>query len=150
MSVHSFVDLAQSCTQAIIQAHKASEEQHLNILERFFDQDGENRIAKTVTMKVPSQRGGETGDTSIEVPLISLVPFNSLTISEVELEFLASMASIDAKESDTPGDIKLNVGGGGGILGTKKNNVKVKIKMRGTNPPEGVIRVNDNIVKRIP
>lgn len=149
MSIHSFEELTQSCTQAVIQAHKASEEQHLSILERFFDMDGDQRVPKMVAMKVSRQQGADATDTTIEVPLISLVPFNSLMISDVEIEFHASLASVSPSEAGKPGDIQLNVGGSG-VLGSRKNNVRVSIKMRGTNPPEGLVRVNDNIIKRIP
>jgi len=115
----------------------------------------------------------------IEVPLISLASLGSMKIKELRVEFDARLSSLDTDEDDSK-DPKPASGekpaspskkrGQGFKLGQGRNRrrlamdfkkgadadegestkARISITFVGTDPPEGVVRLNDRILKMIP
>lgn len=155
MADHAFGDLIEAITNAVVQAREATERQHFKLIDYYFEQkeqgDGNDLVAKTVQIYVPSMEIDGEKHEPVEVPLITLVPMNSLKIDEVSVEFDAHLGGIDQSETQEKkhgAQMALAMGGGRKIGG--KNNVKVKVTMKGGDPPEGVVRINDRILKLIP
>ena len=148
MAINNLDDLIEGITNAVVHAQQLTEQQHFDIIKRFFTLEQGSWVAKTAKVLVPSlESNGQTG-VQVDVPLVTLVPLNSLTISEINVEFEASLSAIGS-DKDKKKRMQMEVGGQG-MFGAKKNNVKVNIKIKGTTPPEGLVKLNDHVLKHIP
>ncbi|WNC69963.1 DUF2589 domain-containing protein [Thalassotalea nanhaiensis] len=173
MATKSLDDLVEAITGAVVHARELLEAQHVDVMHRFFkDSNGDGKLeALTQTIQIPNTHTESKDDyVEVEVPLFSLVPLNSLKLDEVEIAFDANISSLeDSDKSLAPGLFGLlksrNVKedesrgrrkrmhldmAGNGLLGNKKNNTNIKITLKGTDPPEGLIRVNNHVLKQIP
>ena len=167
MATRSFDDLVEAITGAVIHARELLEAQHLDTINRYFkDSNGDGKLeALTQTVQIPNAHTDKKDDfLEVEIPIFSLVPLNSLKLKEVEIEFDAYLSSLE--EDDMPSaalksltEDKKTVTkrkqmhmemSGNGYLGSKKNNAKIRITMQGTEPPEGLIRINNHVLKQIP
>lgn len=176
--MHDFDDLVEAISAAFLKAHKISLAQHVELLRDWFDArpDG-TQVARTVKVVIPDLDGDDEAELEIDVPYISLLPVNSLVIDGIELEFKAFMSDFNADKDDTSGaenaapqaggNAEPTVGAtgdappkkagrvkmelmGAGARGKDLSNVSVKITMKGQEPPEGLVKINDNILKHIP
>ena len=94
---------------------------------------------------------------------------SSIRISNLKFEFEARLSAIGngqsktkekrkalkegdnaAQGADEESDADIMLDLGGGFFGRKKSTVKVTIEFEGTDPPEGLVRFNDSILKRVP
>ncbi|KJZ04636.1 MULTISPECIES: DUF2589 domain-containing protein [Pseudoalteromonas] len=154
MASHSFDDLVQAIGNAVIAVRNKLETQHLSTLARYFRQTDSGALeAVTKTVKIPSAEEPNSF-TEINVPLLNLVPTNSLKLKEVTVEFDAYISSLESDPNDKSGkketkQLQMTTLSGGGI-GSKKNNAKIKITLEGQDPPEGLIKINEHILKQIP
>jgi len=147
MAIHSFDDLIAAITNAVTGAKRLAEEQHLHTLQRFFKQDGDKWVAHTRKVQVPSHEAGDEAFTIVDVPLFTLVPLSSLNLHEVEVEFKAFLSSVDKGEKQQRMQLELT---GDGMIGKRRTNITVRVSLKGGDPPEGLVRINDNILKQIP
>jgi len=204
---HDLAELTEAITEAFSHASQMLEEQHIALLERFFDVVKDDKghssfRAKMVTIRVPHADGEEHPDADtmghipVLVPLISLVPLNSLKLDELEVEFEAMIDEVVDHEHDkkpdhsafsflrrlkhrtpsgaptsaampvdTPDPEPLREAHaesvatgsrigvrmlGAGKRGKDGSNVKITIRVKGGDPPEGLVRVNDQILKQVP
>ena len=148
MALHGFDELVEALAGALVSARDMVERQHLRTIQNYFTKSGDKLVAETTTIHVPDLDSNE--EIEVKVPLFSLLPQSSLTIDEVTVEFDAYLSSLSDKASPRgykPMQMEL---GGHGMMGKNKNNVKVSVKVKGTDPPEGLIKLNDNILKSIP
>jgi hypothetical protein len=164
MAVYDLDGLVMALLGAVHKAQQAAQDQHVELANRYFvaGQDG-NLVAKSVKVSLPSMaRPGETE--VVEVPLITLIPISSMMIKEVEFQFNTYIAEISSgtgelvdsgqKNVEMPGgkvggeSVKIGLGGGWNLA--RKNRMKVSVKIQATDPPEGVMRVNDRILKQLP
>jgi len=164
MAVYDLDGLVKSLLGAVHQAQQAAQDQHVDLANRYFvaGRDG-NLVPKTVKVSLPSlARPGETD--VVDVPLITLIPISSMMIKEVEFQFKAYIAEVSAateapgiekkRNVEMPGGemdgAKVKIGLGSGWNVARRNMMKVSVKIQATDPPEGVMRVNDRIVKQLP
>ena len=147
----SFLDhLTKGLYDAVVQAQSLAENQHIEALNKYFDKDG-----KPVCMdiKVPK----EDGEQEINVPLVTLSPQSSIKIKELTMELKVKMGSFGKRKSRLGGGIfcKEDAGAisadlGASILPKRNQYANLKITFEGTDPPEGVVRLNNNMLKQIP
>ncbi len=116
----------------------------------------------------------------IAVPLISLASLGAIRIKELRVEFEARLSSLDTVEVPAapvlapgagPRLSSVPKGGGGGLFGqmlrggprrnmafdfkkgaddSTSTVAKISIVFEGTSPPEGIVRLNDQVLKSIP
>jgi hypothetical protein len=147
----SFLDhLTKGLYDAVVQAQVLAENQHIESLGKFFDKDGN---PECMVIKLPDSKG-EIQD--ISVPLVTLAPQNSIKIKELTMELKVKLGKFGKRKGKLGGGIFKN-GDAGAIsadLGCsilpKNNYANLKITFEGTEPPEGVVRLNNNIIKQIP
>jgi hypothetical protein len=109
----NFLDhLTKGLYDAVVQAQALAENQHIEALSKYINEDGTPKCMKMVI-------NGE----DINVPLITLAPQSS--------------GAIDA-------DL------GSSILPTRNNYANLTITFEGSEPPEGLVRLNNNLIKQIP
>ena len=137
-----FDDLISAIQEAVVQAHQTSENQHLRLMDRFFEQDsGQPQTLKLILPYIDPAKN-EVKYREVEIPKICLVPFNSIRIKDIEVS--AEVELQDIKPARGLKRISARLGG------RKANKAKVKVRVEGGDPPEALMKLNDTLVKILP
>ena len=148
----SFLDhLTKGLFDAVVQAQALAENQHIEALKKFFDKDGKPLC---MDIKIPNNEGKEM---NVNVPLATLAPQSSINIKELTMELKVKMGSFGKRKSRLGGGIfckedagAINADLGASILPKRNQYANLKITFEGTDPPEGLVRLNNNLIKQIP
>ena len=148
----SFLDhLTKGLYDAVVQAQSLAENQHIEALNKFFDKDG-NPLC--LDIKIPDDKGQNQ---VVSVPLATLAPQSSIRIKELSMEMKVKMGSFGKRKSRLGGGIfckedagAINADLGASILPKRNQYATLKITFEGTDPPEGLVRLNNNLIKQIP
>ena len=143
----NFLDhLTKGLYDAVVQAQALAENQHIEALSKYVNKDGTPKCMKMVL-------NGET----INVPLATLAPQSSIKIKELTMDLKVRLNNFGKRKSKKGGGIfcKEDAGAigadlGASILPSRNNYANLKITFEGTDPPEGVVRLNNNLIKQIP
>ena len=138
--------LTKGLYDAVVQAQALAENQHIEALRKYINDDGTPKCMRMVI-------NGE----NVMVPLVTLAPQNSIKIKELTMDLKVKLNNFGKRESKGGGGIfrKKDAGAvgvdlGSSILPSKNNYANLKITFEGTDPPEGVVRLNNNLIKQIP
>ena len=167
----SFSDLIGSIQDAFFAVNELSEQQHLEMLSKYFDKD---KKPKTLEVDYPYfDESGEIAYTSLEIPLLCLVPISSLKINEVDIDFKVKLSGkIKLKEEgrrktflEKRDDENLVCAGNGSTDDEARNGLgfvpeyrkskdgnyaNISLKFRAGEAPEGLIRIRDELIKILP
>ena len=143
----NFLDhLTKGLYDAVVQAQALAENQHIEALGKYVNEDGTPKCMKMVI-------SGET----INVPLATLAPQSSIKIKELSMELKVKMGSFGKRKSRLGGGIfckedagAINADLGASILPKRNQYATLKITFEGADPPEGLVRLNNNLIKQIP
>ena len=143
----SFLDhLTKGLYDAVVQAQSLAENQHIEALSKYVNEDGTPKCMRMVI-------NGE----NVMVALATLAPQSSIKIKELTMELKVRLNNFGKRESRCGGGIFKNKDAGavsadlGASIFPKKNNyANLKITFEGSDPPEGVVRLNNNLIKQIP
>ena len=143
----NFLDhLTKGLYDAVVQAQSLAENQHIEALSKYVNEDG---TPKCMRMFI----NGE----NVMIPLATLAPQNSIKIKELTMDLKVRLNNFGKRESKKGGGIfrKRDAGAvsidlGCSVLPMKNNYANLKITFEGTAPPEGVVRLNNNLIKQIP
>ena len=143
----NFLDhLTKGLYDAVVQAQSLAENQHIEALSKYVNEDG---TPKCMRMFI----NGE----NVMIPLATLAPQNSIKIKELTMDLKVRLNNFGKRESKKGGGIfrKRDAGAvsidlGCSVLPMKNNYAYLKITFEGTDPPEGVVRLNNNLIKQIP
>tara|TARA_R100000664_G_scaffold10884_1_gene17857 strand:+ start:2901 stop:3353 length:453 start_codon:yes stop_codon:yes gene_type:complete len=143
----NFLDhLTKSLSDAVVQANALAENQHIESLSKFRNEDGTPKEMKWVI-------NGE----DVNVPLQTLAPQNSIQMSEVKMKLKVKLNNFGKRKSRLGGGIfkKEDAGAigadlGASILPCRNNYADLEITFKSTDPPEGLVRLNNNLIKQIP
>lgn len=166
----SFSDLIGSIQEAFLAVNELSEQQHLEMLAKYFDEE-----EKPKTMKVNYPYFDESGEIEykeLEIPLLCLVPISSLKINEVDIDFKVKLSGkIKLKEEDrrktylekrdkdlfcVNNEPPEDKGGQGlGFVPEYRKSkdgsyADISLKFRAEEAPEGLIRIRDELIKILP
>ena len=140
-------DIFQGIYSSVVEAQNTIEQHYLGeITEDYFEEDG---TPKMVVVKLPSQDGKLQ---EVHIPAITLVPHSGIAIDEVSVEMKVKLSnSEDEKDSKGQKQGKLrkiitdfsNREGG-------KELATISVKFKGKEPPEGLARIKDSLIKFIP
>ena len=143
---HFLDHLTKGLYDAVVQAQALAENQHIEALSKYVDEDGNPKCMKFVI---------EGKD--VQVPLATLAPQSSIKIKELTMDLKVKLNNFGKRESRSGGGIfrrrdagAVSVDLGASILPSKNNYANLKITFEGTDPPEGVVRLNNNLLKEIP
>ena len=138
--------LTKGLYDAVVQAQALAENQHIEALGKYVNEDGTPKCMRMVI-------NGE----NVMVPLMTLAPQSSIKIKELTMDLKVRLNNFGKRESKRGGGIfrKKDAGAvtadlGSSILPSRNNYANLKITFEGTNPPEGVVRLNNNLIKQIP
>ena len=148
----SFLDhLTKGLYDAVVQAQALAENQHIEALGKFFDKKGKPLC---MDIKIPGSNGEQQ---TINVPLVTLSPQSSIKIKELSMEMKVKMGSFGKRKSRKGGGIFCKEDEGANnadlvasILPKRNQYATLKITFEGTDPPEGLVRLNNNLIKQIP
>ena len=140
-------DIFQSIYSSVVEAQNTIEQHYLGeITEDYFEEDG---TPKMVVVKLPSQDGKLQ---EVHIPAITLVPHSGIAIDEVSVEMKVKLSSgEDEKERKGNKQGKLRK-----IITDFSNRdvgkelATISVKFKGKDPPEGLARIKDNLIKFIP
>ena len=149
--------LFQAIHRAVVKATKVAQDASLRSLQKDYfteihDESGNptGRLKpKVMSMVLPHQEGGEIVNTKFEVPLLALVKHQSMTIDTLEMDFEVELHGLDALQTDDQDEEVLSASTSGGTF-SRKTIAKVKMQFKGEEPPEGVMRLNDKVLKIFP
>ena len=133
--------LVESIYNSVVFAQRKVETEHLKrVMSTYFDDDGN---ALTFRVNLPNN-DGEIEPT--DIPLITLAPNSHLSISELEMELNVDLGQFSDEENNEKKKLSAKVSG----TRNQENLAKIKIKMNGSDPPEGLARINDQLIKILP
>ena len=143
----SYLDhLTKGLYDAVVQAQALAENQHIEALSKYVNEDGTPECMKMVI-------NGE----DVNIPLITLAPQSSIKIKELKMKLKVRLSNFGKRKCKAGGGIfrKKDTGAisadlGASILPTRNNYAELEITFEGTDPPEGVVRLNNNLIKQIP
>jgi len=143
----NFLDhLTKGLYDAVVQAQSLAENQHIEALSKYINKDG---TPKCMKMKINGEK--------VNVPLATLAPQSSIRIKELTMELKVRLTNYGKRKSRCGGGIfskedagAVGVDLGSSILPRKNHYANLKITFEGTDPPEGVVRLNNNLIKQIP
>lgn len=172
----NFDDLVQAIQDAFIKVNNMSEAQHLQKISAYFDDE---HNAKVFAVNYPSfDENGVVVYKELNVPQICLLPMSSLKLDEVEVDFKVRLyGGVKIKKGKEAADLSGNVekenhyiGGhklqtqhrlpenntflgyfpqGGGRKSQDENYANIKLKFVSDEPPEGLMRIQDQFTKII-
>ena len=143
----NFLDhLTKGLYDAVVQAQALAENQHIEALGKYVNEDG---TPKCLEMVINGEK--------VNIPLATLAPQSSIKIKELTMELKVRLNKFGKRKSRCGGGIfsKEDAGAigadlGASILPTRNNYANLKITFEGTDPPEGLVRLNNNLIKQIP
>lgn len=164
MADHSLDDIVHSIQSAVIAATDIAERHELDSItnEEFWEQKTDDSgeplndehgrpiyVPRMVVMEIPTWEDGLLVHKKIPVPLQSLTTGQSLRVDTLEVEMSVEISGLTGDKrtgklmvrpcANTPSWFK------------KQNNAaKVKLIFKGSEPPEGYARIDDQLIKLIP
>ncbi len=171
-------ELLRSMHNAVLEAQKLTEQQHVRQLNNYFIWPNEDKQitkvedlregkGKAITweIEVPSTHpNAEEGDTmTLKVPVMSLIPPTSIKIKNMVVNFKVSLKGfeherklkrtqkfVEGDPSEHKGPLSIDLGGiDGGFFNKKSILANVKIEFESGEPAESFLRINDHLVKSI-
>jgi hypothetical protein len=138
-------NLLEGIQGAIIGAQDLMQKQHTDEMKKLFYKNGKPKVQK---VKMPYlNTNNEIEYRNIDVPLMALTPPSALKISKLNVKFEAKLHGIgppEGKPAEKSG-MKLSLGG----MFNRGTTVQCEIQFEGTEPPEGWMLINDELVKVI-
>ena len=102
-----------------------------------------------VVMEIPTWEDGVLVHKTVPVPLQSLTTGQSLRVDTLEVEMSVEISGLTADKKK--GKLMVRPCGNTPSWFKKQNNAaKVKLIFRGSEPPEGYARIDDQLIKLIP
>ena len=164
MSEHSLDDIVHSIQSAVMAATDIAERHELDSImnQEFWEiktdaageplNDEHGRpiyVPRMVVMEIPSWEDGELVQRRVPVPLQSLTTGQSLQVDTLEVEMAVEISGLTAdkkcgKLMVRPCPHKSS------WFQKERNTAKLKLTFRGTEPPEGYARIDDQLVKLLP
>ncbi len=150
--------LFQSIHRAVMKATRVAQAASLNSLQKDYfepvlDDEGNSTgvlTPKIMKMVLPHQEGAEIKQATFEVPMMALVKHQSMTIDTLEMEFEVELHGLEDLPSDDDEGAVLSASTSGGAFSSRKTIAKVHMTFKGEDPPEGVMRLNDKVLKTFP
>ena len=142
----------QGIYKSIVEAQNTIEQHYVGeVKEDYFDKNGKPYM---IPVQLPNGDNGELK--TINVPVITLVPHNGMSIKEVEIEMEVALSQGESEEINKSKTTKKKPSKIHKFLTdlsrrTKgRDMAKIKVKFNGQDAPEGLARIKDSLIKIIP
>ena len=144
--MNSLDDLLKGVYGAVIDAQNLVEQHYIREINKdFFNEDGS---PKTIMVQLP----GPSGDLQkYPLPVATLVPNNFLAIDKLKIKTTVCITPHDDDDTKSGGSrIKRFFTDFGSKRSEGNEPTTVEISFKGGNPPEGLARVKDKLIKLLP
>ena len=148
----SLDNVFQGIYKSIVEAQNTIEQHYVGeVKEDYFDKKGNPYM---IPIQLPKGENGEMK--TINIPVITLVPHNGMAIKEVEIEMEVALSQGDAEKINQSKATKKKPSMIHKFItdlsrrNTSRKMAKIKVKFNGQDPPEGLARIKDSLVKIIP
>ena len=164
MPDHSLDDIVHSIQSAVIAATDIAERHELDSItsEEFWerkvdangepvtDDDGRHIYApRMVVMEIPTWEDGVLVQKRVPVPLQSLTTGQSLRVDTLEVEMSVEISGLTADKKK--GKLMVRPCSNAPSWFKKENNAaKLKLILKGSEPPESYARIDDQLIKLLP
>ena len=136
----TFNQLVKSLYRSTVLAQtKVEQLNYQNFLKNYFDEDGKPHF---FTLKLPSNDEDGSHTVDVDVPLLTLAHSTHLNIKELEIEFEVELGHFEDIEDD---EISAKVSSVNG-----KKMAKITLKLDAADPPEGIARIRQELIKILP
>ena len=142
----------QGIYKSIVEAQNTIEQHYVGeVKEDYFDKNGKPYM---IPVQLPNGDNGELK--TVNIPLITLVPHNGMSIKEVEIEMEVALSQGESEEINKSKTTKKKPSKIHKFLTdlsrrTKgRDMAKIKVKFNGQDAPEGLARIKDSLIKIIP
>ena len=149
---NSLDNVFQGIYKSIVEAQNTIEQHYAGeVREDYFDKDGNPYM---LPVKLPNGKDGEMKVTNI--PLFTIVPHNGMALKEVEIEMQIALTPGESQKVNKSEAIKKKPSRIRSFFTDLSNRnkgnemAKIKVKFNGQDPPEGLARIKDSLVKIIP
>ena len=149
---NSLDSVFQGIYKSIVEAQNTIEQHYVGeVKEDYFDKNGKPYM---IPVQLPNGDYGELK--TINIPLITLVPHNGMSIKEVEIEMEVALSQGESEEINKSKTTKKKPSKIHKFLTdlsrrTKgRDMAKIKVKFNGQDAPEGLARIKDSLIKIIP
>ena len=140
-------EIFQGIYSSVVEAQNAIEQHYIGeVTEDYFEADGH---PKMIVIKLPG-KDGQLRD--VHIPAITLVPHYGLAISEVSVKMKVKLSSSEddkERKGNKQGRIRKIITDFSNREGGKEL-ATISVKFKGKDPPEGLARIKDNLIKFIP
>ena len=146
-------ELVGGIQDAVVSAQRMAEKQHIEMIDLYFDDDTGEPL--TMDLVIPSTHPDRATE-ELKVPLICLTPLSSIKIDTLKMKLKVGLGkSMHGATTGIGGQIQQ-----AGTLQAPPMSVdmnetnpdrmaEVEITFKGSEPPEGLMKINDNLVKVI-
>tara|TARA_R110000744_G_C19298842_1_gene555514 strand:- start:773 stop:1264 length:492 start_codon:yes stop_codon:yes gene_type:complete len=163
MAEHSLDDIVHSIQSAVLAATDIAERHELDsIMKQEFwelkvaddgepikDENGRDVYSpKMVTMEIPVWVEGELVKKNIPVPLQSLTTGQSLRVDKLEVEMSVEISGLETDKKK--GKLMVRPCANTSWFKKESNTAKLKLIFKGSAPPEGYARIDDQLIKLLP
>jgi hypothetical protein len=133
--------LLEGIQVAIIGAQNLMQEQHSAELKKLIDEDGK---PVCICMQMPYlDQDNKVQYRDLHVPQMAITPPAALKIAKLKVNFEARLHGTGDASNDN--EMKVSLGG----IFNRGTKVECEIEFEGTEPPEGWMLINDELVKTI-
>jgi hypothetical protein len=131
-SLHSAVDEATDVSRCSVNRW----------INQFFDIDSDGKhTPKYAKMVIPVVKDGKLTEENVNVPLYTLANHQSIKLDHLELDFCVNLEQI--KKDKTVAKLFP-------MIKMSDNRAKIKMIFKGSTPAEGIMKINDTLIKTIP
>ena len=167
--VESFDGLISSIQEAFLSVNRMAENQHIESLEEFLDDDGS---PKTVRVKYPFfNDNGDVDYRFVDIPALCIIHISTLKLSEVSVDFKVKLSAEISLKRDEEEDVqegqpsqnaapvrrmrlKRRANRMGFIPGFRQKQddsyANITLKFTAEEAPEGMLRIRDEMIKILP
>lgn len=143
---NSLGDLVEALQQAVGRAQEQVQSYHLQMLKEYFDEDNRPHY---IRMQLPrlAEDGKGLDHLDVDIPRLSLVKMGMIHLDEVEIDFPLRFQKLtkDAEQDAS----QLLVEFPGSLQGTE-GCAHVRVRFKGGEAPEAVMKLNDTLLSIIP
>lgn len=168
MEVLKLDELLYGIQDAINSSNEIVRKQYFEELEQYFDENGKPVM---IDMDMPYMTEDGMKFRTVHIPKLALMPLSMMKVKEIDVDFKVALSQLpfeenknhDAQDGGTPPSSqhsKANI-----FRKQKKTDIQVDvdrtsqsdddrahihIKMEGSEPPEGVMKINNYLVRQLP
>lgn len=163
MPEHSLDDIVHSIQSAVMAATDIAERHELDSImnQEFWElklddkgnpvKDDNGRdiyVPRMVTMEIPTWEDGSLVKRQVPVPLQSLTTGQSLRVDTLEVEMSVEISGLESSKAN--GKLMVRPCPNTAWFKKQNNAAKLKLTFKGSEPPEGYARIDDQLIKLLP